>query len=383
MLPTPLRAGALACALALAAPHALAQDGAFPSGAPRVVDVPAGGAEVPVTLVNRRPTVEVRVDGRGPFRFIVETGAPWSALTPAAIGELGLVADAGGAFHLDSVALGGAVLRDFRVASLELPWSDVHGVLGLNAYRDLLLTVDYPASRVRLEKGALPDPDGVELLRAIPVGPFWGVRVDVAGREVDAVLDTQSEHAFSAVPTLAEGLPLEAAPVLTGYAAGPGIGLQDLGTARLAGDVRLGGYTFRRPLLSLSPMPPHIPQSWNVGGKVLHEFAVTLDQRRRVIRLARPTREPFAAPPALLGFGFRAPTRDGTRVVSDVVPGGPADRAGIRAGDQVLGVDGRPAAGAGAPRWADLAAAGTPVRFRLRRGGEEREVTLSPVVVVS
>ncbi|QES48501.1 peptidase S41 [Streptomyces venezuelae] len=70
--------------------------------------------------------------------------------------------------------------------------------------------------------------------------------------------------------------------------------------------------------------------------------------------------------------------RDGGVEVDRVQPGGPADRAGIRAGDRLLTVDGKPVAGLTTAEVVTLlrGTAGTPVVLKLRRDGRERTETL-------
>ena len=60
-------------------------------------------------------------------------------------------------------------------------------------------------------------------------------------------------------------------------------------------------------------------------------------------------------------------------VIAGVASGGPASRAGLLVGDVLLGVAGEPVEDAAALRDA-LARAGDPVRLRVMRGGEVREV---------
>jgi S1-C subfamily serine protease len=59
-------------------------------------------------------------------------------------------------------------------------------------------------------------------------------------------------------------------------------------------------------------------------------------------------------------------------VISAVLPGTPAHRAGLEAGDQILEIGGRDAREEGALR----VQAGVRYTYRIRRGQEEREVTL-------
>jgi carboxyl-terminal processing protease len=85
------------------------------------------------------------------------------------------------------------------------------------------------------------------------------------------------------------------------------------------------------------------------------------------------------------GLGLRVAVRGEGLAVSAVTPGGPAAQAGIRLGDRLLAVDGRPLDG----REPDLAAAllegpeGSSVTLTLSRGGRRRDVTLERELVVA
>jgi regulator of sigma E protease len=73
---------------------------------------------------------------------------------------------------------------------------------------------------------------------------------------------------------------------------------------------------------------------------------------------------------------------DGVRRVAHVLPGSPAETEGVKPGDEVVAADGRRAVELSEAEFIALANLDRPVRFRLRRGGAEREVTLAPVLQV-
>ena len=355
-----------------------------PTDPPGSVSLPAGGTEVPLVGPHGRPIVEVRVNGRGPYRFVVETGAAFTALTPEAAAALELAPrdTANPSVVVDSIRIGSAALRSFRVAIFPLGIPSVDGVLGLNAYRNLLLTVDYPRGRVRLDRGILGAANGRVRLALFPADDLWELDIEVAGKKGRAILDTQGAGAFNTTPGNAAGVPFEAPPVATGFATGPGIGTQQTSTARLAGDIRVGDVVFRRPLVGLVPMPPGYPVQWNMGGPSLREFRITLDQRSRVLLLARAGRAPVAAPPSLRSSGFRTQGTNGRRMVSTVTPGSEAERAGIAAGDEIVSVNGRSASPVEGPSWAELIQGDGPLQLVVRRAGTARQVTLTPTVQV-
>lgn len=67
--------------------------------------------------------------------------------------------------------------------------------------------------------------------------------------------------------------------------------------------------------------------------------------------------------------------------IAEVVPGSPAQRAGLRAGDEVLEVEGKAVAGMKARRVRELASRGVgeSLHLVLRRDGERLELTMTAV----
>jgi hypothetical protein len=116
--------------------------------------------EVPLLRITGRPALEVFVDGKGPFRFGIETGARFVALAPRVADSLGLE---GEEFRLKEIAIGEARFLDLPAARLRFADDRIDGILGLPLYEDLLLTLDFPGKKVRFERGtpagpAIPPP---------------------------------------------------------------------------------------------------------------------------------------------------------------------------------------------------------------------------------
>lgn len=391
--PPVLAAAALVVATAGAA-HAQ------PSFAPRAVEMPGARVEVPMELVQgARATVRAMVNGHGPFVFAIETGAPMVIVTDRLAAAIGLpttpehegasVHGAGSIRTLDSLRIGDALFRDQPVAVMPPPLPGIDGLLGLPAYASLLLTVDYPGRRVVLERGALPEPDGREVLAARAVGPFLAIPVRLGAREVTTVIDTQSGLGLSVPPALADSLAFEATPAVVGQARVGGMTrpAAEVKGARLAGDARVGGFTIARPIVRVLPMPAGYMQMALFGTGTLRHFAITLDQANRRVRLARrdpvvPAEPPFRSLGLALGVapGVGA---DSTVSVSTLLPGGAAAAAGLRVGDTVRAVGGRPARELLIPtELAALAERGESVRVEVVREGRRSWVGVTPTVLV-
>lgn len=279
-----------ATAAAIASLHA---QGGPPPGffAPKALSL-AGRADVPMALIgDTRATVLVMINGRGPYRLAIETGAPFIMLFPEVVTQLQLTTPANApgpnARHVDSITVGALTLRDVNIfAARDALLPGVDGLMGLGAYRDLLITVDYPARRVSFERGQLPAVDGRTVFDAVPMGPFFGVALTVTGRRVNATIDTQGATFVSCSPAVADSLLLASAPVRSGTAT---VGVTDVEvrTAALAGTIRLGRYLVDRPLLDIARHPPGYPDQCLVGIDFLKHFAITLDQQAGRVRFVR------------------------------------------------------------------------------------------------
>ena len=64
--------------------------------------------------------------------------------------------------------------------------------------------------------------------------------------------------------------------------------------------------------------------------------------------------------------------------VRSVEPGGPADQAGIKPGDLLLGIDQRSFSGGSAGRYLGKLRSGQKVTLEVQRGTEKRSVAITP-----
>lgn len=78
--------------------------------------------------------------------------------------------------------------------------------------------------------------------------------------------------------------------------------------------------------------------------------------------------------PAALGLR----TDLGYPLIAELVPGKPAERAGLVAGDRIVAIDGRPVRSPADVATVTNARAETPIVFRVERGGVTKEITVTP-----
>src|SRR5689334_4027595 len=121
------------------------------------------------------PVIEVMVNGRGPFRFGVETGSPFIAAREGFGAKAGLVSAGETAgipsYRVDSITFGGASFQDFQIAEMGRAATGVDGILGLPFFRNVLLTIDYPAKKLRISRDSLPVSNGETILDLRHSGP--------------------------------------------------------------------------------------------------------------------------------------------------------------------------------------------------------------------
>jgi hypothetical protein len=270
-----------------------------------------GTVTAPLDVSKGQPVVEARIDGKGPFRFFLDTGAGTTVLDGDLAKELGLAildstrlgdpvnpqAIRAGVVKLASIEIGAARFEGVRAvtwdrSTLRPGEGAPRGVLGIGVFHDVLLALDYPKSQLRLKTGMLPEADGARILayrspHGIPVIP-----VSVGGRTWDAHLDSGSPSTFNLPLAEKDSVRLLTEPTEVGRGRTANTELVIYG-AQLADTMRLGGYAFPQAMIRFNDRLPHA----NLGGGVLREFVVTLDQKNRRVRFDR-TGRPASPRPA-------------------------------------------------------------------------------------
>ena len=271
----------------------------LPAGAaaqPRVV------ADVPMEFYGTRPAVEVMVNGKGPYLFLIDTGASGQARADASlVKELGLASvgeaqaddrSGGQGARLDEVRLDYITLAGVRFDGVQafsrnyntstyLP--KISGILGLGLFEPYLLTLDYPGRRVRLEIGELPPADGKTVLPFEREDALAYIRVQVGDEPVKAVIDSGNVRGFDMPSEAIRRQPLASYPSLIGKGASAN-GEQDLKQVELADEVRIGMHRITPAVVTFSDSF----EDTNLGSTWMRSFVVTLDQKTKRVRFVRP-----------------------------------------------------------------------------------------------
>ena len=317
----------------------------------------SGEASAPLDLSKGHVIVEVRLNGKGPYRMFLDTGAGTTVLDDDLARELGLAvldttrlgdpvdpqAIRADVVELDSITVGTARFEGVRAVAWDRSTLRSHmpgaprGVLGVGVFHDVVVALDYPKAQVRMRRDMLPEPDGRRILdytspMGIPVVP-----VRVGDRVYQAHLDSGSPGGFNLPLAQKDSVRLAGELKEVGRGRTANTELVIWG-GQLADTMRIGSHEFPQAMVQFNDRLPEA----NLGGRVLREFVVTLDQKNRRVRFDRtgrpappPAHAPAAAPaPGAPVPGAPAPATPAAPAAPKPTPGGGGGSGGNGAGSR-------------------------------------------------
>jgi len=158
-----------------------------------------------------RVVVPVMINGRGPFRFIVDTGANHSTISPGLARELGLTPSEAPSIVLDGITGSARVsfvtidrlqAGDLTIEGTALPvvWASVmagaDGILGAAGLTEKSLLVDFQRNRVAISRGVEPAlrANTMKVHAVRLAGGLMTLETRIGGVPVRAVIDTGAER---------------------------------------------------------------------------------------------------------------------------------------------------------------------------------------------
>jgi hypothetical protein len=167
-----------------------------------------GGQDLKAREVDTRLNVDVRVNGRGPYRFVVDSGADTSVVGQRIARDLQLPLGTPVILNgvtarnvVDSVKVAELAIGASRIPDLELPAlreSDVgsDGLIGIDALSQQRLMLDFETHKVRVEDARNPipfSPSDIVITAKRIQGQLILTHVKAGNVALDAVIDTGSE----------------------------------------------------------------------------------------------------------------------------------------------------------------------------------------------
>jgi hypothetical protein len=375
-------------------------------------------ARVPFELAGNHLFAPVRLNGFGPYSFVLDTGASRSTINQKLADELKLKR---WPIKAKAEALGGwaqiQCLRGVRLniggvahapgPAFSIPLPDfgerpIDGILGGDVFRRFVVELDFSACELRLHNPRTyrPEPGDVALpLRFHHRLPLVQARVGgAAGKasEGQFLIDSGYSGWLMLSESFARSNRLfEVAGPLQPERGADAVGALERVRGRVPA-FRLGPYQLNQPIAHFEKHPLLNPDglAGTIGTGLLRRFHVVFDYPRRRLWL-RPNAE-FAQPfewrwsgsvmrVNVDGFCLRVSGVDLTApppafdrfVITKVKPGSPAEQAGLRLGDTVLSLNGEPLGAMPLERWFELSSKSPSIgRMEVRRDGEKRVVSL-------
>ena len=365
------------------------------TGSPESITLDAETVAIPLDLKTGRALVRASLNGRGPYDFILDTGSSQAVIDADLARELNLPSvgqtevhdpTAPDPFTVDEVRadvfrMGGVSLSGLTFAAF--PLRDMlgdrcGGVLGISVLAEMLVTLDVPRERMLVARGELgrDEPGVVEFTSdGCPIV----LEMKVNGRTLTAHLDTGNPGEIMLPRRLSEEWAFLSEPVEVGRVGTVG-NTAAVWSAQIDGTIEVAGLVFQDPHVMLSGL---LPAGANLGLEAFRDAVLTIDQKHGRLRIERAASAPSKRTGRRrVGVMFRGmaravdglPIEDGGLPVAGVAPGSYAEKAGLRPGDVILSVNGKPTVEIGTDELGRIFGAWDPIEFKIRRDG--RTLTL-------
>ena len=347
-------------ALPSADPKAFAQP-----ASPNDTTVAGGKVTIPIEF-DGEIAFDVMLNGKGPFTFIIDTGGH-DILTPEAAKALGVTPQGSGSSggagegtlsqqyaHIDTLSIGGVTMKnqDFFVIPMGNNFADrgskppLAGLLGLELFERMAITIDYVGQTMTFRPLAAYRHSGrgtalpISFSDDIPLVP-----ATLEGHPGIFAIDTGNSGSLVVQHVWADKVGLSDR-MKTGFAMSSfGAGGESRNWASRVDMLALGGNTIMgfvgRYTQDKKGAFSSISEAGNIGNEILPNFVVTFDYGHEQMWLEpRPDFKPL--PFSRSGMSLSKATPDAFTIVNTVA-GGPAESAGLKKGDVITTIDGKPA----------------------------------------
>ncbi len=264
-----------------------------------------GGDDIEARKVETRLSVEVHVNGRGPYQFVVDSGADTSVVglriardlqlplgTPAILNSM-TARDVVDRVKVAELTLGPSTIRDLEVPALREADVGGQGMIGIDALVRQRLLMDFETRLIKVEdarKPPRPLPGEIVVTAQRRRGQLILTRVAAAGVTLEAVIDTGTEVTIGNLALRDQLIRRNRDKFWTVSVTGVTGKTVDLQLARVA-ELQLGPITLRDVPIAFADVPPFEVFGLNdgpalmLGTDILENFRrVSLDFRARKVR---------------------------------------------------------------------------------------------------
>lgn len=337
---------AFTIAMCMAGPRVLGQEEDNRRKGYSTTSLPGGKFEWQFTCWGDAILVDnVMINGKGPFRFMLDTGAEGagrvdnSLVKKLNLPESGnvtgrsILGESSGMTirKIDTLSIGTLTFEGLTMPSRDYNSNrpaglrPIDGILGYHLFNDYLLTINYPTRTITVNKGELPPPDGKSVLPIVSDDDDPEIQITIGNQPAKALIDTGAMLHMAVPESMVDKLEFESGLKVIGRNGGATIR-----TGTLAGSLHIGNVVIASPETIIAG---RIREA-NIGIKILAKLAVTFDQKNKRVCIGQPPRRK--------GYGLAIAMRDGgsgPESLHDVIPGSIADLAGVRKTDQLIAIN--------------------------------------------
>jgi hypothetical protein len=229
-----------------------------------------GGEDIGARKVESRLSVEVRVNGRGPYQFVVDSGADTSVVglkiardlqlplgTPVTLNNMTdrNIVDR---VRVDELSLGPSTIRDLQLPALREADLGGAGMIGIDALARQRLMLDFEKHLIRVEDASKPvrsQPGEIVITARLHRGQLILTEVKAGNLKLDAVIDTGSQITIGNSALRNKLVHRRFAQFKTVTATGVTGTSVDLQLAQIA-ELRLGSVVLRNVPMAFADVPP-------------------------------------------------------------------------------------------------------------------------------
>ena len=264
-----------------------------------------GGEDVKARKIETRLSVDVQVNGRGPYKFIVDSGADTSAVglriardlqlplgTPVILNAM-TARNIVDRVRVDELTLGPSTIRNLELPALREADLGGDGMIGIDALVQQRLMMDFEQKLIKVEDASIPlkfSRDDIVITARRQRGQLILTHVKAAGLDLDAVIDTGSEITIGNLALRDKLIRGNHDKFVTVPVTGVTGATADLQLARV-GELQLGSVVLHDVPMAFADVPPFKmfglikEPALLLGTDILETFRrVSLDFRARKVR---------------------------------------------------------------------------------------------------
>ena len=264
-----------------------------------------GGEDMKANLIETRLSVNVLVNGRGPYHFIVDSGADTSVVGLRIAHDLELplatpaILDAMTSRNIvdrvkvDQLTIGSSTVRNLELPALREIDVGGDGMIGIDALVEQRLMMDFEKHLIKVEDARIPeriDSHDIVIIARRQHGQLILTHVKAAGYDLDAIIDTGSEITIGNRALRDKLMRGNRDKFITVPVVGVTGATQNLQFARI-GELQLGPVTLKDVPMAFADVPPFKlfglseEPALLLGTDLLENFKrISLDFRARKVR---------------------------------------------------------------------------------------------------